>query len=199
MQHSSRAVAVSRAQPLAKIRFVLFALMSLTVGVVIAVGAAGVARAQDNAPLFEQIKLTDAHIKGYVKVAPELMAVFEKLDQAEGKPSKAVEDQLKSLANKGGFASFAELEDVVANISFIMSGMDEDGKFQEPVELLKEELAEIKADSELSAKEKKEIVESIEESIARTPKLKYSENVTLVAKYQKELAAAMPDQEEGKN
>ena len=70
-----------------------------------------------------------------------------------------------------------------------MSGIsDEDGSFKEPVEVLKEELAETEADQGMKGDEKKQLIASIKESIAHTPKLKHTGNIALVKKHFKELA-----------
>jgi len=175
-----------------------FMLSFLMVAVLAPLGLSTAASAQDG-PAFQQIQLTDAHVKGYLKVADKLPDVFERLDKAEGKPGKKLQSEIKSLGRSGGFKSLAELEDVVATITFVMSGMDEDGNFQEPSELLKAELKEIEADTEMKAKEKEEMTASIKESIEGTPKLKHAGNVDVIKANLQALLALSPPEEPPKN
>jgi hypothetical protein len=137
-----------------------------------------------------QVELTEDQVKGYLKVGPKLAEMFERIDKAGGEPDKKLTADLEALAKEGGYKSFEEMETIVSNITFIMSGMnDEDGTFTEPVEVLKKELEDTKADKELKGDEKKQMIESIQESIAQTPKLKYPGNVELVKKHLKELSS----------
>ena len=157
-------------------------------------GLASSASAQDGAA-FQQVKLTDAQVKGYLKIADKLPDVFERLDKAEGSPDKKLQEEIKSLGRTGGFKSLEELENVVATISFVMSGMDEEGNFQEPSELLQAELKEIEADTELKAQEKKEMIASIKESIEGTPKLEHPSNVDVIKANLEALSALVPQED----
>lgn len=138
----------------------------------------------------QQIELTDAQVQGYLKIAPKLAKMFDRIDQAGDQPDKKLQSDLEALAKEGGFKSYDDLEIIVSNITFVMSGInEEDGSFQEPVEVLKEELKDIEADTELNAKEKAELVGAINESIAITPKLAHPGNVDIVKKHFKALSA----------
>lgn len=154
-------------------------------------GALGPVSAETKGELLklQQIELTEGHIKGYLKIGPKLVKMFDRIDKANGEPDKKLSEELEALAKEGGFSSFDDLETVVSNITFVMSGInDEDGTFKEPVEVLKEELAETEADKGIKGDEKKQLVASIKESITHTPKLKYAGNVALVQKNFKALA-----------
>jgi hypothetical protein len=68
-----------------------------------------------------------------------------------------VEAQAAALAKKNGFASLAQYDDVLTNITMIMSGIDpQTKKFTEPPELIKNEIARLKADKSVPEAEKKE-------------------------------------------
>ena len=156
-----------------------------------AIAPLGAASAETKAELLElqQIELSKAHINGYLKIGPKLVKMFDRIDKSNGEPDKQLLTDLEALAKEGGFSSFDELETVVSNITFVMSGInDEDGTFKEPVEVLKEELAETEADQGMKGDEKKQLIASIKESITHTPTLKYRGNVALVQKHFKELA-----------
>jgi hypothetical protein len=79
------------------------------------------------------------------------------------KPDPKVEAQAAALAKKNGFASVAEYDDVSTNIMMIMSGIDPQiKKFTEPPELIKHEIAALKADKSVSEAEKKEGLAELE-------------------------------------
>lgn len=196
MKTSSTSVRVdSVSRSIMKVAFSLFFMLVTILAVFSYTISAG---AQDG-PAFSEVKLTDAHVQGYLKVAKKLPKLFEALDKAEGEPDKKLQDQIKAVGREGGFKSLAEMEEVVATIGFVLSGMDEDGNFQEPTELMEAELKEIEADKELDSKEKKDMVASIKESIANTPKLKHPSNVDVVKKYVKQLAELVPNEEGQQN
>jgi len=149
---------------------------------------AGPALAQEDG--FRQIKLSEDQVLGYIKVAPKLSKLFDRIDQAGDKPDPNLQKDLEALAKEGGYKSFDEMEVAVSNITFVMSGIDDqDGSFKEPMERLKEELEDTQADPDLKADEKKQLVQSIKDSMAQTPKLEHPENVQLVQKYFKQLTS----------
>ena len=154
-------------------------------------GAMGPASAENKGELLEleQIALNEEHIKSYLKIGPKLAKMFDRIDKANGEPDKKLSADLETLAREGGFKSFDDLETAVSNITFVMSGInEEDGTFREPVEVLKQELADAEADKAIQGDEKVELLASIKESIAHTPKLKHPGNVALVKKHFKALA-----------
>jgi hypothetical protein len=156
--------------------------------------APGTAHAQQSngqpaeAENFEQVALTDAMVKGYIAASPKLSELFDRMDNTEGKTDSNLDGELEALAKKHGFKSYDEMEKVGSNIGFVMSGInEEDGSFREPLEVLQEELADVEADASLAKEEKEQLVASIKESIALTPKLKFPGNVDVVKAHLKAL------------
>ena len=163
----------------------LLAIMAVSAVSAMAKDEAAVADGQ-----LQQVELNEDQIKGYLKIAPKLSQMFDRIDKAGGEPDAKLQADLESVAKEGGFKSYDELEIVVSNVTFVMSGMnDEDGSFREPVEVLQQELKDTKADKELNAKEKEEMIAAINESIAITPKLAHKGNVDVVKKHFKALSA----------
>ncbi len=137
---------------------------------------------------FEQIQLTDAQVKGYIAASPKLTELFDRMDQAETNPDPKLDAELEATAKKHGFKNYDELETVGSNISFVLSGInEEDGSFREPLEVLQEELDAVEADASIAAEEKAQLIASIKESIALTPKLQFPENVDVVKAHLKAL------------
>ncbi|MCB1521338.1 MAG: hypothetical protein KDJ37_12285 [Hyphomicrobiaceae bacterium] len=139
-----------------------------------------------------QIKLTEAQVKGFISAQKDLAAIAGKLQDAGDKPDPALEKELESIATKHGFKSFQELDDVAANVSIVMAGLDpQTGEFTDPQTALKKELADIKADESIPAEEKKQLVEELNEAIATTPPLEHNENIEVVKKHRAEIEAAL--------
>jgi len=139
-----------------------------------------------------QIKLTEAQVKGYIAAQPELTVILPKLRATGDEPAPALEAELDGIAKKHGFADFSELDDVAANISIVMAGLDaETGEFTEPVEAFKKELAEVEADTSIPEADKKQLVEELTEAVKTTPILKHRENVELVKAHREALVKAL--------
>lgn len=157
----------------------------------LAAGALYAAQADDKVEILklEQIELNEGHIKGYLKIGPKLAQMFDRIDKAGETPDAKLTADLEALAKEGGFDSFDDLETALSNITFVMSGINEDdGSFSEPVDVLKQELADTEADKELKGEDKAELIAAIKDSIKHTPKLQHRGNVALVQKHFKALA-----------
>ncbi len=140
----------------------------------------------------KQIKLTEAQVKGFIAAQPDMAAVFPKLQEAGDEPNPQLEAELDGIAKKHGFTDFSELDDVAANISMVMAGLDnETGEFIEPVEAFKRELADVRADSSIPDHDKKQLVQELNEAIRTTPVLEHHENVGLVKAHREELEKAL--------
>jgi hypothetical protein len=95
--------------------------------------------------------------------------------------------------------TFAELDDVAANISMVMAGLDpETGDYTDPIESIRKEMDEIAKDNSIPDKDKKQMIAEMEEALKSTPPLQFKENITLVKKYHKEIDKAMQDPEVSK-
>lgn len=176
-----------------KFGFTYWRALAATLLAFMAVAAAPATAKQEPAAVdgqLQQLPLNEDHIKGYLNIAPKLSKMFDRIDQAGGEPDAKLQAELEDIAKAGGFKSYEDLEIVVSNITFVMSGMnEEDGSFLEPVEVLQQELQDTEADTELKAKEREEMIAAIKESIAITPKLAHTDNIAIVKKYFKELSA----------
>lgn len=139
-----------------------------------------------------QIKLSEEQVKGFIAAQKDLAAISGKLQDAGDKPDAALESELEQIAKKHGFKSFQELDDVSANVSIVMAGLDpQTGDFTDPQVALKKELDDIKADATIPADEKKQLIEELNEAIATTPPLEHKENIEVVKKHRNEIEAAL--------
>lgn len=145
----------------------------------------GAAQAQEDQ--FVQVKLTDQQVKGYLAASKKLAAISEKIEAGGDKPDPKLLDDLESVAKANGFKSYEELDTVISNISFVLSGFDDKGEFTDPHDALKSELEQVKGDTSMKADEKAKMVKEIEEAMKTTPPLQYKENVAVVKKHLKQL------------
>ena len=100
------------------------------------------------------------------------------------KPDPKVDSQAEVVAKKNGFASLAEHDVVLMNISMIMSGLDPQTKnFTEPPEQLKQVIAALKVDKLVPEAEKKEYLGQLEAALKNAKPIQFKENIALVVKY----------------
>ena len=159
-----------------------------------AVVALGVLAGQGSASAQEikQIKLTEKQVTGFVASQKDLAAIAPKIQAAGEKPDAALQAELETIATKNGFANFAELDDVAANISIVMAGLDpQTGNFTDPIEALKKELEDVKADATIPEADKKQLVSELEEAIKTTPTLQNKENIEIVKSHRAEIEKSL--------
>jgi hypothetical protein len=151
------------------------------------IGAAG-AFAQE----VKQIALSDAQVKNFVQAQADLATVASKIQAAGEKPDPALQTELEGIATKHGFKDFAELDDVAANISIVMAGLDaQTGNFVDPVEALQKELEDVKKDDSIPEADKKQLVDELSEAIKTTPPLQHKENIEIIKTHRAEIEKAL--------
>jgi hypothetical protein len=157
------------------------------IGLVLA-GPAGAQAPKGDEEQFKQVRLTDAHIKGFIGAQKEMAGLAQKQGaQPSDNPDPKVQAELDAIAKRHGFQSFVDFDDVAFNISMVMGGLDEQGAFTDPVTSIKKEIEDITADKTISEKDKKQMLEELNEALKHTPPLKYPENVELVKKHRGEI------------
>jgi hypothetical protein len=165
----------------------------LAVAVLTAAACAGAAAQEPpkDTPV-KQIQLTEAQVKSFIDAQPDLATVAPKLQEAGDSIDPALQSELDGIAKKHGFTDFAELDNVVANISIVMAGLDsKTGDFTEPVEALKKELADVTADASIPEDDKKKLVDELGEAIKATPRIEHPENVEVVKAHRVEIEKAL--------
>src|SRR3990172_6913393 len=91
------------------------------------------------------MQLTDKQVASFIEAQKDFAPLSGKLLEAGEKPDDALVKQLEDIAKKHGFASFTEFEDVGANITIVLDGLDrKTGAYTDPIEKMKQELEEIK-------------------------------------------------------
>jgi len=146
----------------------------------------GAASAQALEPV-KQVKLTDKHMQGFMAAYPDMAKLYESADP--DKPDPKLQAQAEAVAKKNGFASLAEYDDVTANLTMIMSGIDpKTKKFTEPPELLRQEIAALKADKTIPDADKKQERAELEAALKVAKPIQFKENIALGLKYYDKLS-----------
>jgi hypothetical protein len=146
----------------------------------------------DSAESITQIKLTEPQVQGYIAAQPDMTAILPKLESAGDQPGPELVAELDGIAKKHGFADFSEFNAVATNISIVMAGFDsQTGEFTEPVEALKKELEEVKADSSIPPADKKQLIDELTQAIKTTPVLEHPENVEIVKAHRAAIEKAL--------
>jgi len=140
----------------------------------------------------KQIKLTEDQVTHFIAAQSDLASIASKIQAAGDKPDSGLQKELEGIATKHGFTNFAELDDVAANISIVMAGLDTTtGNFVDPVDALKKERDDVQKDASIPDADKKQLLDELNEAISTTPKLQYKENVDLVKAHRAEIEKAL--------
>ena len=150
------------------------------------------APAQPAPPPLKQIALTDKQINGVLAAQKDMDAITQKLPP-NAAPSPKVIAQLDAVAKKNGFASYDEYNDVVDNISLVLSGFDPVAKKYVGFEAAtKAQIAEVQANKQMSAKDKKDALAELNDALkSPAPAIENKGNIDLVGKYYDKLAEVL--------
>ena len=145
---------------------------------------------------FNQILLSEKHVQGFISAQPDITKFIEANPAKEGAaPTDKQQAELDAIAKKHGFNDYTEYDDVAYNISVILSGIDPDsGKYSDPIELIKKEIADITADKQIAAAEKKQMLDELNDALKNTPPVKFPANVGVVSKHRAALEKALGQQ-----
>jgi hypothetical protein len=136
----------------------------------------------------KQIKLTEKHIQGFMAAYEDIAKLYDDAN-SDTPDDPMVEAQAAAVAKKNGFASLAEYDDVLTNITMIMSGIDpQTKKFTEPPDQIKKEIAALQADKSVPEANKKEDLAQLEAALKNAKPVQFKENIALVLKYFDQLA-----------
>jgi hypothetical protein len=144
-------------------------------------------------PSIKQIKLTEKHILSFIAAQKDMSPILEKIGGDAPDPLPApIQAELDTAAKKHGFKDFSEYDDVVSNITLVMSLIDPTTKvFTDPITAIKQEIATVTADKTIPEKDKKVILEELNEALKTAQPLEFPSNVELVKKYYDKIDASL--------
>lgn len=141
----------------------------------------------------KQIALTPALIEQFVAAKKDIDTVLEKMPDGTDEPDPGTMSKLDVVAKKFKFASYRDYDAVENNIGIVMAGIDPDAKRYIGVDaVIKKQVADIQADKQISAKDKKDTIDQLNATLPAIPKLQYPGNVDVVVKNYDRLNEAMP-------
>src|SRR5580692_11034586 len=127
------------------------------------------APAQAAPPPLKQMALTEKQIDGVLAAQKDMDAITQKLPP-NAPPSPKVVAQLDAVAKKNGFASYDAYNDVVENITLVLSGFDPVSKKYVGFDAaMKAQIAQVQADKTMSAKDKKDALAELNEGLKSPP------------------------------
>ena len=150
------------------------------------------APAQPAPPPLKQMALTDKQIDGVLAAQKDMDAITQKLPP-NAAPSPKVIAQLDAVAKKNGFASYDEYNDVVENITLVLSGFDPvSNKYVGFEAATKAQIAQVQANKQMSAKDKKDALAELNDALkSPPPAIENKVNIDLVAKNYDKLTDAL--------
>jgi hypothetical protein len=145
-------------------------------------------------PTLKQAALTDKQLDGVLAAQKDMDVITAKLPENTA-PDQKVIGQLDGVAKKYGFASYDDYNNVVDNISLVLGGFDPTTKKYVGNEaVLKSQIAQVQADKQMPAKDKKEALDELNEALKTpAPAVENKGNIDLVGKYYDKLVAALGD------
>jgi hypothetical protein len=151
-----------------------------------------------DAPM-KQIALTEKQIEGVLAAQKDMDALEDKLpDNPNAKPDSKAAAELEAISKKSGFASYAEYNNVMDNISLVLAGFDPATKKYIGAEaVLKQKIATVQANTKMPAKEKKQTLNDMNAALkTRAPVIENKGNIDLVGKYYDKLIGALSEDED---
>ena len=108
-------------------------------------------------PPLKQMALTDKQIDGVLAAQKDIDAITQKLPPNAPPKSERLSRSSDAVAKKNGFASYDAYNDVVDNITLVLSGFDPVAKKYVGFDAAtKAQIAQVQADKKMSAKDKKD-------------------------------------------
>lgn len=141
----------------------------------------------DEAP--KQVALTQERIDGLIAAQKEIQPLEERM--TGDRPDPAMDAKVTAIVKKNGFAEYSA---VGYSVGAVLAGVDpETKKYVGPAAIIKKQIAQVKADTKMPPKEKKEALEELNGALTASGSEKpLPGNVDLVGKNFEQLSGRMP-------
>jgi hypothetical protein len=142
-------------------------------------------------PSVKQLALTDKQIEDALAANTEISPIVDQLPE-DAAPDPKIVAQLDEIAKKHGFTSFADYDNLTANINQVLAGFDpETKKYVGQDVVLKKEIAMVQANKKMVAAEKKETLTELNAALKSVAPLQFQGNIAVVGKYYDKLSEVM--------
>ena len=140
-------------------------------------------RAQEDDGL-EQKALTARQIDALLAAQDAISAIIDKIPEEErDEPNPQVEATLDKASQAVGFKDYEEFDAVASNVKFLLEGFDPKTKqFIGHLAVIKAEIAEIGADSQMRPRAKAKRLAELKEMMSEIPAVRFPASIALVAK-----------------
>ena len=135
----------------------------------------------------KQIALTEKQVLAFIAAQKDIQLILEKIQgpSADELPPP-IKAELEAAAQKNGFKDFNDYDEVTANITMVMIGIDSKTKvYTDPAIAVKEEIQEVMANKDLPAQEKKQTLDELNEDLKSAQPIQFPNNIELVRNYDK--------------
>jgi len=165
---------------------------ALVAAALVHVSSAAMAQGAGHADV-RQIELTEKQVQGVIAAQKDVAAIFDKLQgpPPDELPPKVLAE-LDAAAKKHGFKDFNDYDEVVGNITMVMTGIDPKSKaFTDPAAAIQKEIADVTADKTIPAQDKKQMLEELNEALKAAQPIQFPGNIELVKKYYDKIDAGL--------
>ena len=141
----------------------------------------------------QQMALTPALVDQFVAANKDVNAILDKLPDGTDQPDPATLAKLDATAQRYKFTDYKQYDAVESNIGIVMAGIDPQTKqYIGPEAVIKKQIAQVEADKQISAKDKKDTVDQLTAALPTIPKVQFPGNVDVVVKNYDRLNETMP-------
>jgi hypothetical protein len=165
---------------------------AVVAGIILGLGLFGPpAFADDSAPPaagamygdLTQAPLTEDQVDNYIAAIADMHAAMGDAPSDAPEPDAKTMAKLEAVAKKHGFADFNAYNTVAGNIQLVLDGVDPESKtYVGADKVLMKSMAELKADKQMTAADKKAALEELQAQAKSIMPVKFKGNIELVVK-----------------
>src|SRR5579863_5664652 len=137
-----------------------------------------------------QVQLTGAQVDNYIASIADMRAAMGDAPSDAPEPDAKTMAKLDVVARKHGFKDFGDYNTVAGNIQLVLDGIEPESKtYVGADKMLMKSIAEVKADKQMPAADKKAALADLQTQAKSVMPVKYPGNIDLVVKNYDKLSA----------
>ena len=155
--------------------------------------AAAQTQAAQAADSVKQIQLTPEIIDHYLAAKKDVDTALDAMPEGSDQPDPETLKKLDAITKAHMFADYKDYDATENTIGIVMAGIDPETKaYIGPEAVIDKQIAEVQADKQIAAKDKKDTIDQLKASKATVAKVQYPSNIDVVTKNYDRLNEAMP-------